>query len=154
MTPRRASPGDYPEILALIRAEFAYMDGRIDPPSSQHRLSVADIATQNGEGEVWVIGSPVVACVVLSLRPDTLYLGKLAVARSRRGQGLARALVAQAVERAYALGRDRLELQTRVELVENHASFAAMGFVETGRTAHEGYDRPTSLTMQKPVNST
>ncbi len=27
----------YEELLSLIRASFAYMDGRIDPPSSAHR---------------------------------------------------------------------------------------------------------------------
>jgi hypothetical protein len=42
-----------------------------------------------------------------------------------------------------------VELQTRIELVENHAIFAALGFVETARTAHKGYDRPTTLTFRK-----
>jgi len=26
-----------------------------------------------------------------------------------------------------------------------------MGFVKTGETAHEGFDRPTSITMRAPV---
>ena len=42
-----------------------------------------------------------------------------------------------------------IELQTRVELTANHRAFRALGFVETGRTAHQGYDRPTSVTMRK-----
>jgi hypothetical protein len=49
-----------------------------------------------------------------------------------------------------ALGLDHLELQTRVELTENHATFRAMGFVETGRTAHPGYDR-TSITFRRAL---
>jgi hypothetical protein len=44
-----------------------------------------------------------------------------------------------------------LELQTRVELEENHAAFRAMGFAEAGRTAHPGYDRPTSITFRKDL---
>jgi hypothetical protein len=59
--------------------------------------------------------------------------------------------VAEADAMARALGRPLLELQTRVELTENHAIFAALGFREVGRTAHPGYDRPTSVTMERPV---
>jgi hypothetical protein len=47
--------------------------------------------------------------------------------------------------------RDWLELQTRVELLENHATFAALGFHKVAETAHPGYARPTSLTLRKPV---
>jgi hypothetical protein len=46
-------------------------------------------------------------------------------------------------------GKDAIELQTRIELTTNHAAFARLGFRESGRTAHEGYDRPTSITMRK-----
>ena len=68
---------------------------------------------------------------------------------SKRGTGLARQLVDLAGTRARALGFDILELKTRVELVENHAAFARLGFVKTGEAAHPGYDRPTSIIMQK-----
>jgi len=56
--------------------------------------------------------------------------------------------------RAKALGHARPDLQTRVELVENHAAFAAMGFAMTGTTAHKGDDRPTSITMQLDLRNT
>jgi hypothetical protein len=36
--------------------------------------------------------------------------------------------------------------------VENHATFRALGFAEAGRTAHEGFDRPTSITFARPVS--
>ena len=52
---------------------------------------------------------------------------------------------------AVALHLPVLELQTRVELTENHATFRALGFVEVARTAHPGYDRPTSITFRRPV---
>jgi predicted N-acetyltransferase YhbS len=152
--PRRMSPDeDFAGILALIQSEFAFMEARIDPPSSMHRLSVEAIRAQATTGEVWVIedgGSPV-ACVFLTEKPGVLYLGKLAVAARMRGRGMARRLVEVAVERAQALGLDVVELQTRVELVENHATFARLGFVKTGETAHDGYDRPTSITMRRPA---
>lgn len=152
MTPYRAeAPCDWQAILTLIQDSFAFMDDRIDPPSSMHRLSPADIARQAREGEVWVIGHPPVACVFLTVKPGVLYIGKLAVAKGHRGKGLARALIDMAETRARSLGLAALELQTRVELTENHATFRALGFTETGRTAHEGYARPTSLTFSRRI---
>lgn len=147
MTPRRATPADLPATLALIQSTFAFMEGRIDPPSSMYRLTVDDLA----ESEVWVIGTPPLACIVLTPKADALYLGKLAVATSERGKGHARTLIDQAETRARALGLSALELQTRIELTENQRTFEAMGFTELARTAHEGYDRPTSITYRRPL---
>ena len=149
--PRRLAPDDpaLPDVLALIQQSFAFMDARIDPPSSMHRLRVEDLSASCATGEVWAIGAPLRACVVLTPKPDCLYLGKLAVAERARGAGLARRLVEWAALRACDRGYAWLELQVRVELVENLRAFAAMGFVETARTAHPGFDRPTSVTMRR-----
>jgi predicted N-acetyltransferase YhbS len=138
-------------VLNLLRAAFAYMEGRIDPPSSLLALTEEAIVAQAEEGELWTIedNGHVVACVFFRLRPEALYLGKLAVAPTHRGRGLARRLVALAEERARALGRNAVELQSRVELTENHSAFTAMGFALVAETAHPGYDRPTSLTFMK-----
>lgn len=152
MTPYRVrGPYDWTALLALIRGAFAYMDGVIDPPSSMHLLTVEDIARQAEVGEVWAIGLPTEACMFLTLKGDWLYLGKLAVAKDQRGKGLARDLVEQAMARAKALGLRGVELQTRFELTANHATFAALGFVETGRSAHAGFDRATTLTFRRAV---
>lgn len=150
---RRIRPDDpgILQILHLIRESFAFMEGRIDPPSSMHALTVKSIRQQAATGEVWAIGSPPDAVVFLTPKPDRLYLGKLAVRDTQRGKGLARSLVTLAEQRAKALGFSVLELEARVELTENHRAFARFGFVVTGETAHPGYDRPTSLTMTKTL---
>ncbi|MFY0309690.1 GNAT family N-acetyltransferase [Leisingera sp. D0M16] len=152
-TPRRLAGNDpcLQDVLNLIRRSFAYMDGRIDPPSSMHRLTVETLQEQCRTAEIWVIGAPPQACVFLTPMDGCLHIGKLAVDRPQRRMGLARRLVRLAAERAAALGLPVLQLQTRVELAENHAAFARMGFVKTAETAHEGFDRPTSITMRKPV---
>jgi GNAT superfamily N-acetyltransferase len=138
-------------VLALIRAAFAGMEARIDPPSSMHLLTPKAITLQNETGEVWLIGRPPLACVFLTVKPGALYVGKLATASSVRGQGLGRKLMALAEMRARALGLPALELQTRGELTENHETFRAMGFVEVGATSHPGFDHPTSLTFRRAV---
>jgi predicted N-acetyltransferase YhbS len=155
MTPHRATePCDWASILRLITTAFAGMEGRIDPPSSMHRLTVEDVARQAVEGEVWVIGDPAFACVFLTPRPGALYLGKIAVASAHRNQGHARALIRVAAARARARGLSVIELQSRVELVENHAAFAALGFQQVAMTAHPGYDSPTSITFRKTLKAT
>lgn len=126
------------------------MEDRIDPPSSLRGLTPEALTRQTEVGEIWIIGAPV-ACVFLTPRPGALYIGKLAVAASHRGQGLARRLIDQAEMRAQVMRLPALELQTRVELVENQATFRAMGFQEVGRTAHQGFDRPTSITYRRAV---
>ncbi len=152
MQPHRLDPtADFAPILRLIQTEFAYMDGLIDPPSSMHRLTTDDLARQAAEGEVWAIGTPPIACMVLTPKADCLYLGKLAVAATHRGQGLGRVMVNLACSRARALALPVVELQTRVELTGNQAAFRSLGFVEVARTAHPGYDRPTSITFQRTV---
>ena len=139
------------EVLGLIRESFAYMEGRIDPPSSMHRMTLGSLREDAQHAEVWSLGPPLSACVVLTPKPHALYIGKLSVACHARRKGLATRLVTLAVERATALGLPALELQSRVELTENHATFTALGFSETGRTSHPGFDRPTSITFRRTL---
>ncbi|SPF78658.1 hypothetical protein ALP8811_02587 [Aliiroseovarius pelagivivens] len=140
-------------VLALLRTAFAGMEGRIDPPSSLHQLTEDGIAAQVRTGEVWVIDEQ--ACVFLTPRPDAnppeLYLGKLAVHPNAQRQGLARALIQLAEQRARALQLSVLRLKTRVELVENQRTFERLGFTKTGTHRHPGFDHPTSFEFSKTV---
>ena len=148
----RADPQgtDWQSVLEIILAAFAYMEDRIDPPSSALRLTVDAIRAQAEDGIVLLAeaGPTLAGCVFLTRRPDVMYLGKLAVDTARQGQGIGRRLFEAAAEAAREEGYREIELQARVELTENHAAFSAMGFRETGRTTHAGYDRPTSITMR------
>lgn len=146
-------PYDFDAVHALLVRSFAYMEDRIDPPSSLHRMNAATLEQEARDKELWVIEDDTrpVACMILTPKPDTLYLGKLAVDADHQGQGLARRMIEQAETRARQLGRPSVTLQTRIELVENHAAFERLGFVRTGATAHEGFDRPTSLTFVKSI---
>lgn len=132
---------------------FAYMDGVIDPPSSIHRLTPAALAEKAAKETALVAfcRGALAGCVFLTDKGDELYIGKLAVEPSMQGIGVGRALIAAAERHARGLGRAALELQTRVELTGNQTAFARLGFRETGRSAHEGFDRPTSVTMRKEI---
>jgi ribosomal protein S18 acetylase RimI-like enzyme len=150
---RRLIPGDpaLPQALDLLQAAFAFMEGRIDPPSSLATMTLDSLTETARTSEVWALGDPVISCMILTPRGDALYLGKLAVADSHRGHGIARRLVDLAVARAPIHKVSRIELQTRVELTGNQVAFRALGFTEVARTAHPGYDRPTAITFERKV---
>jgi N-acetylglutamate synthase-like GNAT family acetyltransferase len=126
------------------------MDGRIDPPSSALRLTPQSMAADAADGALLLagVGSTLIGCVFVRPKQDALYVGKLAVRPDLHGNGIGKALVDATRAEARALGLEALELQIRIELTENHAAFARMGFVKTAETAHPGYARPTSITMR------
>ncbi|MER9298324.1 GNAT family N-acetyltransferase [Mesorhizobium sp. M0621] len=141
------------DVLALIMRAFASMDGVIDPPSSANLLTadtLRDKARQE-TGFVALNGDRIVGCVFALERVAELYVGKLAIAPDCQGQGIGRRLMQAVEDLARSRGKVAIELQTRIELTANHAAFGRLGFHETERTAHEGYARPTSITMRKAV---
>lgn len=147
------NPSDISGVFELLRESFSYMADRIDPPSSLTRMSAGDVAAKAALEDLFVIraGGLPIACLFGSPLGPIYYVGKLAVARAHRGQGLARALMEAAADHARAAGQRELQLQSRVELVENHAAFKALGFTQCGTTTHEGFSQPTSLTFRRPL---
>lgn len=148
-----AGYGRWDEVLAMARRAFAAMDGRIDPPSSIHRLTAVLMADDAAAGAAFVAEADgaLAGCVFCKPKGDALYVGKLAVEPALHGRGIGRALLEAAAAEARARGLAFLELQTRVELTENHAAFARLGFARTGESTHAGYTRPTSITMRRAV---
>ncbi|CAN7312018.1 GNAT family N-acetyltransferase [Mesorhizobium sp. LjNodule214] len=142
------------ELLKLILRAFAFMDGIIDPPSSSHLLTPEGLKAKARQetGFLALEAGRIVGCIFALERADDVYVGKLAVEPGLQGQGIGRRLM-QAVENlARSSGKSAIELQTRIELSENHAAFSRLGFRETGRTAHTSYNRPTSITMRKVLS--
>jgi GNAT superfamily N-acetyltransferase len=152
---RKAPPDftDWERVRALILDAFAYMGPRINPPSSALRLTVQSMKADADKGALLLAerAGELVGCVFARPKGDALYIGKLAVRPGLQGAGIGKKLVDAAREEARRRGIGMLELETRIELVENHATFAHMGFVKTGESAHEGFDRPTSITMRGKI---
>lgn len=143
--------GNWSGLLALIRRAFAYMDGRIDPPSSALALTPAALQRKAEVETVllaWVDGR-LAGCAFLADRGDHFYLGKLAVEPELQGRGVGKALMHAVEAHARAAGKPRIELQTRIELTGNQQAFTSQGYRETARTAHQGFCRPTSITYRK-----
>lgn len=148
---------DWSDIVQFIRQNFAYMDGVINPPSSVHRLTAEMLADHSGE--IWLLEHQQTLIGTTMLTPKRnqrqrrLYVGKIAIAPEYRDRGLARLLLDHAARRCVLLGLAVLELEVRIELIDNQRAFEAMGFTKIGESSHDGFDRPTSIKMQKIVQS-
>ena len=144
---------DWETVRRLILDAFAYMEARIDPPSSALLLTAQSMQTDAAKGALLLAmrDRDLAGCVFVRPKDDALYVYKFAVQPGLLGRGVGRALMAAVRNEATRLGIKTLELQTRIELVENHATSARLGFVKTGEAAHAGFDRPTSITMRAPV---
>jgi ribosomal protein S18 acetylase RimI-like enzyme len=152
---RRAPPDftDWERVRSFILDAFAYMETQINPPSSALRLTPQSMKADAETGALLLAkrDNELVGCVFAQVKDDALYIGKLAVRAGLQGAGIGRKLVEAARDEARSRGLKMLELQTRIELTENQAMFARMGFVKTAETAHPRFDRPTSITMRAKV---
>lgn len=143
----------FDQLLLLIQNAFAPMEGLIDPPSSAGLLTADGLREKTRHEIAYAVqsGGQLAGCVFLADKGDHLYLGKLAVSDQFRGQGLARILVGQAEKLAHERGMSHIDLQVRIELVQNQNLFKKLGFITVAETMHPGFDRVTSLTMRKSL---
>ncbi len=149
----RAAPSfaRWHDLLQLLHAAFAYQHARIDPPSSLLKLDAQSLAAKAREEALFVATDhdELVGCVFARPKAGSLYIGKFAVLPGRQGRKIGARLL-DAVERfALHAGFASIELDTRIELTENHATFGRLGFVKVAEGAHAGYDRITFITMRK-----
>ena len=144
---------DWQSLLALLQETYAYMEGRIDPPSSLNQMDLDSLISKSRHEEMIlaVEAGELVGCLFATKKGGAFYLAKIAVSKSRRGQGIARKMFDKAEALARHWNLKALVLETRIELIENHLAFAAIGFVKTMESAHPGYDRATSITMEKSL---
>lgn len=137
-------------LLALLHNSFSYMNDRIDPPSSLHFLDQVTLEKKAVEETVFAAyeNRKLIGCCFLKDMGLKNYLGKMAIDPDLQRRGVGEALLKAAIGASRNAGKTLLELETRIELTEVHAFFRRFGFVQTSESAHEGYCRPTSITMQ------
>ncbi len=140
-------------LLELILTSFAYMNGRIDPPSSALALTSETLKAKALSEIAYVAldGEQLVGCIFCRPEAESLYVGKLAVVPAAQGKGIGKQLLGLAETTARELGLKALRLETRIELTDNHATFAAWGFRKTAENRHAGFDRTTSIEMRKAI---
>ena len=141
------------ELNSLIQGAFAYMDGMIEPPSSAKSLDLESLK-EKAKSETLLLAyfqDSLAGCCFLRIECKFVYIGKMAVSHAHQRKGLGARFIELSEDIARANGCKILQLETRIELKDNHRVFEKLGFVKTGETAHEGFKRPTSITMEKHV---
>ena len=151
---RTATIGDAASIAATIAASFAQYRGKLVPESGAFRETAEGIAAELARGASAIVaerGGEMLGCVLVEEMEGDLYFGRLSVRPLARGQGLARSLIEAVEGEARRRGLAGVRLGVRIVLTENQRLFASLGYRETSREAHPGFDRPTSINMRKPL---
>ena len=151
---RRATLADSAAIAAVIAAAFAQYRGRLVPESGAFRETPESIAGELAKGAGAIVAErngELLGCVLVEEMEGDLYFGRLSVLPVARGLGLARTLIAAVEAEARRRGLAGVRLGVRIVLTANQRLFASLGYRETSREAHPGFDRPTSINMRKPL---
>ncbi|MCW5747333.1 MAG: GNAT family N-acetyltransferase [Alphaproteobacteria bacterium] len=157
---RRAAVSDAPHMAALIHAAFGEFRGRLQPESGALSESADAIAAQLAAPAGGAVAlrpgdaGDAVGCVLFRPQDDDLYLGRLSVPPALRGRGIAGALIRFVEDEARRRGCAGVVLGVRIVLRDNKRLFEHHGFVEIARTAHDGFDAPTSITLRKSLQLT
>jgi len=151
---RKAAVGDAAAIAAVIAASFEQYRGRLVPESGAFRETPANIAAELERGVGAIVAErngEILGCVLMEEMDGDLYFGRLSVLPSARGLGLARQLIDAVEVEARQRGLAGVRLGVRVVLTDNQRLFQALGYRETSREAHPGFDHSTSINMRKPL---
>jgi GNAT superfamily N-acetyltransferase len=143
LTARRTEAGDFDAVTALIsqfgapRTPAAERGDAVRRTFAAHLADVA--AGRAGSNVALVAGEVVGVCAVEWQRPfwtDEVHgwLPDLIVDEAHRGQGIGRALLADAVARAEGVGAAQLSLESGAQREAAHRLYRSMGFGQPGHT--------------------
>ena len=146
----------YEAVLELLQVSYKAQDGVVDPPSSVTRLTLEQVIADAKAGDLLTAEAEdetITGCIfcktLFNEAGPYLYMYHMAVSPLRQGKGVGSALLRTAETLARGRGIDRMQVMSRVELVDNHAFFERHGFREVGFFTHNGYHRPTSVRFEK-----
>jgi ribosomal protein S18 acetylase RimI-like enzyme len=151
---RPAIVSDAAAVAATIAAAFEQYRGKLKPESGASRETAKGIAGELRKGAGAIVAERngrVVGCVMTKMLEGDLYFGRLAVLPGARGTGVAKRLIEAVEAEARSRGLRGVRLGVRVVLTDNQKLFNSMGYVETSRESHPGFDYPTSINMRKSL---
>ena len=134
---RRAVATDAAQIRDLTTAAYApwiAVLGRKPLPMETDY----DLAVQTDLIEILDLGGQMAALIQMQMAQDHLWIENVAVHPDHQGRGLGHHLIARAEAMAADLDLRELRLLTNALLTRNLRFYAALGFVETHRTAFRG----------------
>jgi ribosomal protein S18 acetylase RimI-like enzyme len=152
---RAASSEDASTLAATIATAFEQYRGRLVPESAAFGETPDRIAREFADGSGAIIAEQheaALGCVMIRPVEDDLYFGRLAVIPSARGRGIGRLLVGAVEAEAARRGLAGVRMSARIALPANQRFFSELGYVETAREAHPGFDHPTTIHRRKSLS--
>jgi GNAT superfamily N-acetyltransferase len=147
MNIRPAGHADIAAMTAIVDAAYTPYIARIGKKPGPMLDDYAALVRQHA---AWVAedAAGTAGLIVLLPEDDHLLLDNIAVAPSRHGQGVGKALLRFAEDEARRRGYGELRLYTNEMMTENVALYARSGWTETGRGEQAGFRR---VFFRKPV---
>jgi N-acetylglutamate synthase-like GNAT family acetyltransferase len=129
---RSATRADAPKVAALVNDAYGHYVERIGmlprPMTDDYAEVIENRRVTVAESEGTIVG-----VIVLAIDNEGIFVDNVAVAPSRRGEGLGKALLKLAEAEARHAGFDSIHLYTHEKMTENLAIYSRLGYV--------GYDR-------------
>ena len=135
---RLATPADLPAVQQIVEtssADYIPLIGRRPAPMG------ADYAAAIKAGHLYVLGNPIVGCLVMFPDRDAIEIDMIAVSPEAQGQGIGRKLLDFAVDHARSTGQTKLTLYTNAKMARNVVIYEKYGFTITHRATVDGFDR-------------
>jgi ribosomal protein S18 acetylase RimI-like enzyme len=135
---RHARIEDADAVHGIVRAAFEEYRGVLPVSVSALDESVEDVRKAISEGQVLValVDGDAVGTVRYEVKPDLLYVGRLAVLPTHRERGVGAALMAYVERLAPSLGRSRIQLATRQSIPGNILFYERLGYRVVERVPH------------------
>ena len=113
-----------------MRAAFAEYEAVLRPPSGALSETVADVERAMAEGGAVLAwsGDEAVGSARFGVRPDHVYVDRVAVLPTHRRRGIASAMMRFIEDLAQGLGRSELRLGVRGSLPGNVALYERLGY--------------------------
>ena len=146
-----ATASDAEDFLRVLVASFEQYRDTLDPPSGVFKETPHSISQkiEAGGGYLAYDESSIVGVVLYQFYPEALYLGRLGVLQTHRGQRIAHQLIAAVEQTALAHDLHSIQLGVRIDLKGNQRLFTSLGYEIISYDRHEGYSEITSVTMLK-----
>lgn len=135
---RIADAADTPDIGRLLHDFNAEYDEPVNPPADWLARRMTGLMA-SGDTDVLLVGDPPAGLAVVRYQASIwtegleCYLAELYVVPARRGQGLGRALMEAALQRARERGGDYMLLGTSETDTAARALYESMGFINRER---------------------
>jgi ribosomal protein S18 acetylase RimI-like enzyme len=113
-----------------MQAAFDEYRGTLEPPSSAHAETLADVERGMAAGGAVLAwdGDQAVGSARFSLRPEHVYVGRVSVLPSHRRRGVASAMMRYLEDLGRQTGRACVEISVRQSLPSNVRLYESLGY--------------------------